>query len=316
MAVIPQEAIKDWHAVKPSSYAAFCLLCEVKDSRCPDVYLDASKAAEFHIGKSAYYYAFKELEEKGWIAFAGTIGGKKRWRLVKGFSANVETAPIINSTNVENEPEIDSINAENSANVEKITPEIPQTWKPFSANVENPLQSPIRINPPKEETKPKKNLSETSSDVGEKVRVPKIKVEPKPTPEQTTFRHRLWEIQNAYAPVTAKGLIIANNLAIKKLFSLARGDTSICDAIRTDLLTEAWRKGRVTWIEVEKDFNFYKARIEGERNGAIKQNERKQPNGSPKPTNAGDRATERIANTNAVIVELLRLGEQKSGVSG
>jgi hypothetical protein len=158
MAEIPQQAIKDWHTVKPSSYAAFCLMCQVKDTRSEDVYLDQAKASEYGIKKSAYYYAFDELESENWIAFSRKADGKKWWKLLKGFSANVEIEQPIedeNSANVENENEKESISVENSANTEKESEKIPQTWNENSANVESPLEPPIRININQKEIKPK-----------------------------------------------------------------------------------------------------------------------------------------------------------------
>lgn len=256
MADIPPQAIKDWHTVKPSSYAAFCVMCAVKDSRSEDVYLEQSKAEEYGIKKSAYYHSFTELEKEKWIAFSRQADGKKYWKLLKGFSANVENPPAEDSTNMEN----NSTNAENSMNVEKSGAEIPQTWNENSANVENPLEPLIRINISQKENT--KQIVETSSTV---VKKEKNKVED--SPEQIAFRRKLWQIQNAYAKPTKKGVIIENNNAIRKLFKLSRGDTGICIEIHEFLRTEAWRKGRVTWIEVEQDFNFHQARIESQRNG-------------------------------------------------
>lgn len=171
MADIPQEAVMNWHTLKPSSFAAFCLMCKVKDSRQPDVYLDLAKAETAGIHKSAYYFALTELQKENWIEFSRTLDGKKRWKLLKGFvaeSAKADVEPETNSANAENTAEQDSANAENSANVEfeaeKLSanvensanaenepPEIPQTWNENSANVENPPDPLIRINISKEE---------------------------------------------------------------------------------------------------------------------------------------------------------------------
>lgn len=134
MATISRESIFKQSEIKPSSFIVWCLLCEVFNPAFDDVFLSLECAEQAGIKKSAYYAAFTELEKENWIEFSKTKDGRKHWKLVKGFSANVET----DSANVEN---ID----ENSANVEKSADIIPQTWNPNSANVEIPPHPPIRI---------------------------------------------------------------------------------------------------------------------------------------------------------------------------
>jgi hypothetical protein len=121
MAIIPKESIFESQTVKPTAFAVWCLLCQVKDSRKAEVYLELETAIEAGIQKSAYYSAFVELESKGWIKKSTSKSAKKMWILCKGFSTNTEK----NSANVENY----------SANAEK-----------NSANVEFPPHPPIRIN--------------------------------------------------------------------------------------------------------------------------------------------------------------------------
>jgi hypothetical protein len=152
-----------------------------------------------------------------------------------------------------------------------------------------------------------KELSETDA-VASVTPLKKIKVQK--SPEQEKFHSALWDYQHAFAKVSSQKLIIANHKALHSLFKLARGDTALCIAIHEDLQTESWRRQRVNWVDVEKDFYNYQNRKNG--NGNIQ----KQSNGNGKPTNSGDRNDQRIANTNAVIAELLQLGEQKSGLSG
>lgn len=80
--------------MKPTSFGLFCAMCQVKDSRLEDVYIDAAKAAEFNIGRSAFFDGLNELEAKGWIKVSRKEGKRKFWNLVKGFgevkSANVD----------------------------------------------------------------------------------------------------------------------------------------------------------------------------------------------------------------------------------
>jgi len=240
MADVPKEAIKDWHTVKPSSYAAFCVMCEVKDSREADVYLDRDKAAEYGIGKSAYYESFDDLEKENWIEFSRKYEGKKRWKLLKGFVQNPANVEKHNSANTENSTNAEkisvnySVNAENSANTETQN----------SANVESPLHPPIR----KISTKNKdtKNIVETSSTVVQKEPV-----------ELTNFRKTLASFQNAYAKPSTQGQAISQNKAIKKLFELARGDTMMCIEMHRFYQSETWRNGVVNWELVVKNFNYY-----------------------------------------------------------
>lgn len=153
MADVPGESIKDWGKVKPSSFAVWCLLCEVKKTDLSDVYLELETAQENGIGKSAYYFAFKELENKKWIEFSRHSDGKKWWKLVKGFernSANVEKHDSEDSIHVENSANVEfyaETPVENSANVEKVGINLPdisanvefseEKLGNFSANVEN-----------------------------------------------------------------------------------------------------------------------------------------------------------------------------------
>lgn len=117
MALIPKQSIIEHSEIKPSAFALWCLLCEVKHSKFNDVFLEIKKAAEANIKKSAYYQGLTELESKGWIKLSKIENGKKFWILLKGFSANVE-----NSANVETEfRKRGNSTGENSANVENIS---------------------------------------------------------------------------------------------------------------------------------------------------------------------------------------------------
>lgn len=147
MAIVPGQSIDEWATLKPSSFALWCKLCDVKDSAYDDCYLELEKAAKSGIGRSAYFHAFNELVEKKWIEFSRLSDGKKWYRLVKGFS--------IQSANVDSEKETPT---EQSANVDfdcEILPESPQTRtestntdSPQSANVDSsypyitPLEEP------------------------------------------------------------------------------------------------------------------------------------------------------------------------------
>jgi hypothetical protein len=138
MAIVPKDSIFASQSVKPSSFVVWCLLCQVKDKRQKDVYLDSEKAQQAGIKKSAYYFAFSELESKGWIAPSASKNGQKRWFLVKGFSANVENDGLEDSANVET----DSMNVENnSANVEFSYKEINRPKEPTEENQPNEIYS-------------------------------------------------------------------------------------------------------------------------------------------------------------------------------
>lgn len=106
----------------------------------------------------------------------------------------------------------------------------------------------------------KKNISETSSDVVKKISVQKSS----DSAELTIFRRTLSDFQNNYAAPTGKGAAIAQNNAIRNLFDLSKGDAAICVEIHRLLQREEWRKMRVKWTDVEKEFPFHKARTKAE----------------------------------------------------
>lgn len=137
MAIIPQEAIIDFMTLKPSSVTIYCALCQVKDSREDDVYFSEAKAADYRIGRSAYFQSLKELQSKGWIEFSRKENGKTYWRLLKGFTSQ-------KSTNVDNESPQTWTNDE--VKVHKRGLKSPQSWTEKSINVDFPSDSPIRIN--------------------------------------------------------------------------------------------------------------------------------------------------------------------------
>lgn len=91
-------------------------------------------------------------------------------------------------------------------------------------------------------------------------------------PEFVEFRKKLTDFQNSYAEPTKTGHIIENLKSIRQLFDLARGDGDICIEMHYSQQTEAWRKGRVDWIAVLRNFNFYLANRKGEQNGIIQNN--------------------------------------------
>lgn len=129
----PLSALQDWHTIKPSSFALFLLMCEVHDSREPDVFVDEAKAREFGIGRSAYYFAIDQLVEQGWIAFSRRVNGRKRWAIVKGLST---AAPSEN-----NIPDCETGGTESVEPSELSKPastacsESPQTWTSESEKV-------------------------------------------------------------------------------------------------------------------------------------------------------------------------------------
>lgn len=100
---------------------------------------------------------------------------------------------------------------------------------------EEPFKEPLK-NPPQE--KPEK---------------------PQDNPELIAFRNTLSTFQNEYAAPPTKGLAIANANAIRHLFKLSRGDTSVCIEAHLAFQAEAFRNGRVDWTTVHKNFNFYLA---------------------------------------------------------
>lgn len=270
MAVIPKESIFASQSIKPSSFVVWCLLCQVKDKRQKDVYLDAEKAQKAGIKKSAYYHAFSELKSKGWITPSGSKNGQKRWSLIKGFSANVENEDGEDSANTEN----------NSANVES-----------FSANVESHNKEVNQPNKQTKQTKPK---------------IVSDKPKPVDPPELISFRKTLSTFQDAYAKPTTKGQIIAQQTAIRQLFHLARGDALACIERHRFYQTEDWRKGRINWSLVVKEFNYYG------KNG-VQNGNNQRTNGQYQST-AEKRLKDEIE-SEQLIRDLLSEAEQE-GVSG
>jgi hypothetical protein len=157
----------------------------------------------------------------------------------------------------------EKMNADHSENLNKRSEKMNDSFR----KSERPYKEE---NKHKEITK-KKQLSETSSDVD--------------SPELKSFRKTLKDFQKAYAEPHGKGQSIAQNNSIRKLFELARGDTTICIEIHRFQQGEDWRNGRVTWSTVEKDFNFHKARIEA-KNGNSSQINRNGTNGGSGTNNA------------------------------
>lgn len=86
-----------------------------------------------------------------------------------------------------------------------------------------------------------------------------VELRPTDSPELSDFRKNLSDFQDAYAKPTTKNMAIANTNAIRKLFDLAKGDPDICKAVHESLQAEDFRKGRVDWTTVVKNFTFYLA---------------------------------------------------------
>lgn len=100
------------------------------------------------------------------------------------------------------------------------------------------------------------------------------------SPELIAFRQKLTEFQNEYAQPTTKKRIILNANAVRNLFVLAHGETTVCIEAHRFFQSEDWRKGRVDWTVVHENFNSYLA---FKRNGSNKQNN---GNGNRPPTPA------------------------------
>jgi hypothetical protein len=149
MAIVSGQSINEWASLKPSTFALWCKMCDVQQDGLDDCYLELEKAQEIGIHRSAYFYAFNELEEKKWIEFSRKSDGKKWWKLVKGFaqkSANVDfhtEAPAEQSANVDLSPEIESINVDLSANVD-----FSDSQK--SANVDSHIKEELALEEPQE----------------------------------------------------------------------------------------------------------------------------------------------------------------------
>lgn len=74
------------------------------------------------------------------------------------------------------------------------------------------------------------------------------------SPELIAFRRELTEFQNAFAKPTTKGMAIANNNAIRDLFDLSTGRVDRCVKVHQFQQDEPWRKSKVNWTTVLKDF--------------------------------------------------------------
>lgn len=75
------------------------------------------------------------------------------------------------------------------------------------------------------------------------------------SPALIAFRHELTKFQNAFAKPTTKGTTIANHNAIRDLFDLSKGSVDRCVRVHRFQQDEAWRKSKVDWTTVLKDFN-------------------------------------------------------------
>lgn len=86
----------------------------------------------------------------------------------------------------------------------------------------------------------------------------KCKTKEPDSPELIAFRKVLSDYQNSYAKPTTKRQSIANAIAIRALFGLADGNTEVCLNLHKKLQKETFRRGRVDWTTVHRDFNFDK----------------------------------------------------------
>lgn len=114
------------------------------------------------------------------------------------------------------------------------------------------------------------------------------------SPELAAFRQELLDFQNGFAPITTQGKAIANHKAIRSLFQLAAGDVGRCFAVHRFQQAEEWRRSRVDWCSVLKDFTATEVELTQPRNGN-------------QPT-ARDRQAEYSRRSNARIQQLIREG--------
>lgn len=142
---------------------------------------------------------------------------------------------------------------------ERFTPS-ESTFTP-DESVFTPSESPYKEEKEQRKNREKEEINTLSeADVLPEKKLPPKKVSKPKTedaPELVKFRKTLAAFQKNYAEPTTQGAIIGNAAAIKKLFSLARGDTAICVEAHLFQQAEEWRKKRVDWVTVLKDFNFF-----------------------------------------------------------
>ncbi len=205
------------------------LMCEVHDSREPDVWLDEAKAKEYGIERTAYYFAFQQLQQENWIEFSRRENGKKRWKIIKGSagkSANADN-PAQNdpptpdfddekSANADYLPENEEnlsantdFQSKKSANADFESGKNPQTRTLKSANADSPLKDEVL----KEESS--QDSEESFEEVGEPPpddlpeKIPKIPKKP-PKPEKTRLPddYPLTAEMRKWAEVNLPGLAV------------------------------------------------------------------------------------------------------------
>lgn len=158
MAIVPKESVFELYKLKPSTVIVWNLLCEVRDHREPDVYLETETAARAGVGRTAYFAAFAELENLAWIAPTRRFKRRQYWKLNKGFqSANTdfqderESDFDFQSANTDSQPpDFQSANTDGSVaqsvNADSQKGENPRTRTKKSVNAD----SHIRNKPTKE----------------------------------------------------------------------------------------------------------------------------------------------------------------------
>ncbi len=121
MEIIPAEAILQSFIPSDAAFRFYCLLCQVKDSRNPDVYLTREDAeTKFGFSKTRYFAVLNELEEKKWITKSDKVGQIQNWFLIKGFDNSKFSAKLTGEKSrkwndyLNNSPENGTISAKNS----------------------------------------------------------------------------------------------------------------------------------------------------------------------------------------------------------